>query len=89
MVTPLGVQLPRNIFRKTANAFKYDKIALVAALECLVLSIRASPIRSSHFAQSIHVRLQKRGSNKMFLPAAQKLFVTMPFQHRRVDSSST
>jgi hypothetical protein len=29
-------QLPRNIFRKSANAFKYDKIALAASIECLV-----------------------------------------------------
>ena len=29
-------QLPRNIFRKTPNAFRYDKIALEAAVECLV-----------------------------------------------------
>jgi hypothetical protein len=26
---------------------------------------------------------QNRGASQMFLPAAQKMFITMPFQHRR------
>ncbi len=54
-------QLPRNIFRKTPAAFKYDKIALVAAMECLVPPA-LNFLLSSFSASSARKSLIKRSS---------------------------